>query len=219
MAETNQPQIVLASQSPRRRALLEQVGIRPRIWPVDIDEARMVGEPAAELAVRLAGMKANAVARAMEQGSGPRTHGHTAAESNSDVVMSGKSLVVGADTIVCLGDIILGKPRDARDAEKMLGMLSGKKHSVISGVCVVDADNGETACTYETTQVFFKDLAQSDIRTYVASGEPLDKAGAYGIQGLGALLVRKIEGCYFNVVGLPLATLGDLFSQFGVRML
>ena len=191
----NKP-IILASNSPRRRELLRQIGVAFTSDPADVDERILPGEDAEAYAVRVALDKACVAAG-----------------------RAGNGIVVAADTIVVFGDTILGKPADVRDAERMLGMLSGGVHRVISGLAVVDAKTGRTQTGVAVTTVWFRDLAPEEIRSYVSTGEPLDKAGAYGIQEKGSLLVEKIEGCYFNVVGLPLSLLGKMLREFGVNLL
>ena len=191
----NKP-IILASNSPRRRELLRQIGVAFTSDPADVDERILPGEDAEAYAVRVALDKASVAAG-----------------------RAGNGIVVAADTIVVFGDTILGKPADVRDAERMLGMLSGGVHRVISGLAVVDAKTGRTQTGVAVTTVWFRDLAPEEIRSYVSTGEPLDKAGAYGIQEKGSLLVEKIEGCYFNVVGLPLSLLGKMLREFGVNLL
>ncbi|HHY92885.1 MAG TPA: septum formation protein Maf, partial [Firmicutes bacterium] len=124
-------------------------------------------------------------------------------------------LVVGADTIVVLADRILGKPRDEAEARSMLTALSGRWHQVFTGVAVIDPVSGRTVSAHETTRVKFRCLAARGIAAYVATGEPLDKAGAYGVQGKGALLVECIDGCFYNVVGLPLVKLAAVLREFG----
>ena len=119
-------------------------------------------------------------------------------------------LVIGADTVVVLGDEILGKPASREEAEEMLACLSGRTHRVVTGLAVVDAGSKRFVLSHETTEVTFRRLTRAEIASYVASGEPMDKAGAYGIQALGSLLVEAIRGCYFNVVGLPLARLAKM---------
>jgi len=127
------------------------------------------------------------------------------------------TVVIGADTIVVLDARILGKPKDAADARRMLGLLQGRAHEVITGVAVLDGTSGRAKTARSVTRVVFKPLDEDRIARYVATGEPLDKAGAYGIQGFAAGFVERIEGCYFNVVGLPVSLLGDLLADFGVR--
>ena len=183
--------IILASASPRRRELLEQLGWSFTIDPADVDEQVMPGEAPEAYAVRVARDKARVAAK-----------------------RAGRGLVIAADTIVVLGDTILGKPLDAQDAERMLTMLSGRDHHVITGLVVMDAATARTEVRTITTKVRFRLLRSAEIAAYVASGEPLDKAGAYGIQEKGALFVERIDGCYFNVVGLPLAMLGEVMEQF-----
>ncbi len=188
--------IILASSSPRRRELLRQIGLTFSTDPADIDEGRLPGESPEESAVRIARDKARVTASRKAEG-----------------------IVIGADTIVVLDDAVLGKPKDARDAERMLSMLSGRVHQVITGVAVIEAQSGRNAVRASITRVWFRKLSPQEIASYVAGGEPLDKAGAYGIQGKGALLVSKIEGCYSNVVGLPLALLAEMLTEFDVRLL
>ncbi len=188
--------IILASNSPRRRELLKQIGLVFTADPADIDERILPGEEAEPYAVRVALDKARIAAG-----------------------KAGEGIVIAADTIVVLDGAILGKPADARDAGRMLALLSGKMHRVISGLAVMDAATGRTRAGAAVTSVWFQDLTPDEIRSYVETGEPLDKAGAYGIQGRGALLIRKIDGCYFNVVGLPLFLLGDMLREFGVDLL
>jgi septum formation protein len=185
--------VVLASASPRRAALLGDLGWSFRIVPPDIDEVILEGEPPSDLVPRLAGEKADCVCRVCPD-----------------------ALVISADTVVVLGDCILGKPENAEDAARMLSMLSGKRHTVMTGVALrygVIAVSG-----FESTDVFFRQLAEPEIERYVSSGEPLDKAGAYAIQGRGSLLVSSIEGCYFNVVGLPLFRLSRLLEEAGISL-
>jgi septum formation protein len=129
---------------------------------------------------------------------------------------AGHGIVIAADTIVVLGDEVLGKPADRRDAVRMLGLLSGMEHHVLTGLAVMDVRSGRMETCLADTKVWFRKLARREIESYVATGEPLDKAGAYGIQEKGSLLVQRIEGCYFNVVGLPLALLGDMLASFGI---
>jgi septum formation protein len=136
-----------------------------------------------------------------------------------DVASREDGLVVGADTIVVIDGEVLGKPVDAAEAVRMLTKLAGRTHTVITGLAVKDSSGGHLRVTHETTQVTMRNLTPQEVVAYVASGEPMDKAGAYAVQGLGALLVERIEGCYFNVVGLPLARLGLMLEEFGVRFL
>ncbi len=190
------PLIILASYSPRRRDMLKQVGLDFSIDPADVDERILPGEGPEAYALRVAKDKARVAAG-----------------------RAGTGVVIAADTIVVLGDEVLGKPSDAADAERMLRMLSGREHRVITGLVVLDAASGRFSKRTAVTSVWFRELKSEEIRSYVESGEPMDKAGAYGIQEKGALLVRKIDGCYFNVVGLPLSLLGEILLQFGVKLL
>jgi septum formation protein len=188
--------IILASTSPRRRELLRQIGIEFTTDPADVDERVLSEERPEDYAVRVAREKAKVVAQ-----------------------RASAALIIAADTIVVLGDTILGKPVDAADAERMLGMLSGRMHRVLTGLVVMDSATGKVLTRLADTRVWFRDLSAEEIHAYVTTREPLDKAGAYGIQDKGALLIRKIEGCYFNVVGLPLALLAEMFAEFGIQPL
>lgn len=185
--------IVLASASPRRRELLGVIGLPFEVIPSTVEESIDPGIPPASAAQLLALSKAREVASRLSDG-----------------------LVIGADTIVVVDGKILGKPSSPDDAVKMLRMLSGREHSVISGVAIVDARTGREMASHEETLVTFGALEERVIRAYVATGEPMDKAGAYGIQGKAGMLITGICGCYFNVVGLPLARLASMLAQFGV---
>lgn len=182
----------LASQSPRRRELLEELGFSLRVVPADIDEAHRAGEVPRDLVLRLAEQKAEA------------SRARLAGRADDE-------LLLAADTVVWTGDDALGKPADDADARRMLRELSGRTHHVSTGVCLLrlscQAQVVAARSFVETCAVTFFDLTDAQIAAYVASGEPRDKAGAYGIQGLGRLLVRGIEGDYFTVVGLPMARL------------
>jgi len=188
--------IILASASPRRRELLAQIGLGFEVTVSEIDESITGDIDPVRYVCDLAYRKARAVAE-----------------------MTGDGIVIGADTIVVSGAKLLGKPADAADAGQMLELLSGIEHEVLTGVAVIDAATQKSVVEHEVTKVVFKQLSPEAIRGYIASGEPFDKAGAYGIQGLGAVLVREIRGCYFNVVGLPLARLADMLRTFGVEVL
>lgn len=190
--------IILASASPRRSELLENIGLNFIKYPADIEEYFVPGETPEEGAKRLASQKAEYVAVNCEYEEG---------------------IIIAADTIVVLGDKILGKPADEKEACDMLSMLSGKSHQVITAVCIKDIANNKKIVDTETTQVYFRPLEKSEIWYYIKTGEPLDKAGAYGIQGLGALFVERIEGCYFNVVGLPLYRIYTMLKSLGVNIL
>lgn len=183
--------MILASQSPRRIELMDEAGFTCRVIPADIDETPHEGEQPLDLVGRLAKDKALCVAS---------EHAHAG------------EIVVAADTIVTIDGVILGKPADAQDAKRMLRLLSGRTHQVATGVCVARANAaGDTAEPVlhnfvEVTDVTFYALDEDTIDEYAQSGEPLDKAGAYGIQGKGGrMLVEKIDGDFYNVVGLPIA--------------
>lgn len=182
--------LILASQSPRRKELLEQFGFTFSVKTIPTDEEEN-GDPI-EVAMNNAKAKAVPVS-AMNPG----------------------CLVLGADTIVTLAGRILGKPRDAQDAKAMLSFLSGKEHEVTT--CVALCCDGQVACDFsETTSVQFRELDDDEINDYIATKEPFDKAGGYGIQGLGGLLVKSIKGCYYNVVGLPVPSLVEHLRSLSV---
>jgi septum formation protein len=175
--------LVLASASPRRQELLRSAGISFIVQPADVDETPLAGELPRACAERLAREKALAVWRTRP-----------------------KDRVLGADTIVVVDETILGKPADAADAARMLRLLAGRVHCVITGVCVVEAvASGELRTASETTLVTMNGLSEEEIRDYIATGEPMDKAGAYAIQGRASRWIPRIEGDYSNVVGLPVA--------------
>lgn len=189
--------LILASQSPRRRELLTQAGYSFEVRPAHIPEEPLAGENPIAYVTRLAREKAEAVFR----------------EVTADARLNAESeilAVLGADTTVTLDDTILGKPEDAADAARMLKMLSGRTHRVMTGVALATAEGVEVAA--EVTAVRFLTLSEEEIAGYVATGEPMDKAGAYAIQGYAARWIPRIEGCYFNVVGLPLALVTALLE-------
>jgi septum formation protein len=187
--------LVLASASPRRQELLRSAGIPCIVQPANVDETPLVGEAARAYAERLAREKALAV-RQMRAG-------------RQDVVL-------GADTIVVVDETILGKPCDAADAARMLRLLSGRVHHVITGVCIAGPVGNETRIASETTAVTMCELSDDEIRDYVITGEPMDKAGAYAIQGMAARWTPRIEGDYSNVVGLPVALVYRMLREIGM---
>jgi septum formation protein len=184
------PRVILASQSPRRRELLRLVGIPHEVRPADIDETYLPGEVPREHAERLAREKA------------ARMHEPDA-------------IVIGSDTIVVVDGEVLGKPTDAASATRMLRRLSGRSHIVITAVAAAWNDRVESAV--EEVTVTFHTLTDEEIAAYIATGEPMDKAGAYGIQGFGATIVARVEGDYFAVMGLPLQRLVLVLEKLGVR--
>lgn len=187
--------IVLASQSPRRKELLGRMGLEFVTQASKIDESAFDGLEARELVATLSREKAQWIARQLD----------------------GETLVIGADTVVVRDGAALGKPKDAEDAVAMLLSLSGRDHQVCTGVTVCRGDRVLTQV--EETQVTFRELTEAEVRQYVSTGEPMDKAGAYGIQDLGGLLVEGIRGDYSNVVGLPVCRLGQMLKDFGVDCL
>lgn len=186
--------LILASASPRRRELLAQAGYTFEVQPAHINEDLRADEDPIAYVVRLAREKAQSVL----------------AEISSTSPAAPQVVVLGADTTVTLDSHILAKPEDAADAARMLRLLSGRTHRVITGVALATAKGVEVAA--EVTGVQFHTLSDEEIAAYVATGEPMDKAGAYGIQGLAAKWIPRIEGCYFNVVGLPLALVATMLE-------
>lgn len=184
--------LVLASQSPRRRELLTLVGLAHEVRPADVDETPHADEQPVPHAERLARAKAETLA-----------------------VRERDAVVVAADTIVVIDDLILGKPADVAEARAMLRRLAGRTHTVFTAVAV--ARDGRTVSGVEEVRVTFRALDDAEIAAYVATGEPMDKAGAYGIQGFGATIVERIEGDYFAVMGLPLVRLVGLLADVGLR--
>ncbi len=189
--------LILASKSPRRRELLAQMGLTDfEIHPALGEELAQPDLPPPELVQALALHKAQEVAQAFAQ--------------SGDVV-------IGADTIVVLDGQVLGKPHDEAHALAMLTALSGREHHVYTGVAVLQ--DGRALVQVEDTAVWFRNASEGELRRYIATGEPMDKAGAYGIQGRGGLLVSRIQGDYTNVVGLPIVRLASMLAQFGVTVL
>ena len=186
------PHVILASQSPRRRELLTLVGIAHEVRPADIDETYRAGELPRAHAERLACEKASVVAREAPD-----------------------AVVIGSDTIVVIDGDVLGKPRSETDAVTMLGRLSGRSHVVMTAVAV--SWRGEQRSDVVEVTVTFHPLSSADINAYVATREPMDKAGAYGIQGFGATIVQRVDGDYFAVMGLPLQRLVRLMADLGIH--
>lgn len=192
--QKNYPKLILASASPRRRQLLEADGFTPIVECADIDERRRDNEIAQDYVKRVAQLKAAAVAA------------HHLGED---------AFLIAADTIVVDGDHILGKPANTDDAIAKLENLSGHAHTVMTGVCVIDLKHQREHADVIQTSVYFSTLSKQRILDYVATGEPMDKAGAYGIQGRAAGFVKKIEGSYTNVVGLPVCEVRHILETLG----
>ncbi len=184
-------ELILASASPRRRRLLRQIGLEFRVMPSDIDEDQIFHHDPLENVQAIALSKAYDVAAKAKRG-----------------------IVIGADTQILADGEVLGKPGNPEDAVLMLSRLNGRTHRVITGMALVDAETGFEETWVETTLVTFRELSENEILNYVETGEPMGKAGAYGIQGRAAAFVERIEGCYFNVVGLPLAKLVQKLRKF-----
>ncbi|MBE5039770.1 Maf family protein [Ructibacterium gallinarum] len=190
--------VVLASGSPRRRELLKRVLPEFEVMADDGEEELIPGENPEETVRRLAMQKAENTAKRLKK----------------------DALILAADTVVVLGEKILGKPDDEDEAFAMLFSLSGKTHRVYTGLAVVDTKTGKKVSDFVVTKVRFRSLSEAEIHSYIRSGEPMDKAGAYGIQKIGALFIESIDGDYFNVVGLPLCRLGIILKEsFGIDLM
>jgi septum formation protein len=188
--------IVLASASPRRKEILQKTGLRFRVDPRDYEEEVYSSAAPRRLARVLSLKKAKSVAGRHKD-----------------------ALIIAADTFIVVKGMILGKPHTAKEARRMLRLLNGRKHSVITGFTILDTASDRKVSRSVETKIYFRHLSPEEIDAYIESGEPLDKAGAYAIQGLGAALIRSIEGDYFNVVGLPLSALAEELKKFGIRIL
>ncbi|MDH5407566.1 MAG: Maf-like protein [Gammaproteobacteria bacterium] len=191
--------IYLASGSPRRRELLEQIGISYRILMNDIDEIPAEGESAEEFAVRIAIDKAVAASKTL----------------SADVSQP----VLSADTVVCIDKNILGKPRDKQHAKEILQKLSGQQHQVHTAVALIRQIDGIVESCLSSSEVSFREISDKEIEQYWLTGEPQDKAGAYAIQGIGAMFVRHLSGSYSGVMGLPLYETAALLNKFGINTL
>lgn len=189
--------LILASASPRRAEILRNAGIPFEICSTGVDESRLDNESPGDYVRRLA------LAKAV-----------SAADKNPN--LGGDALIIGADTVVVVDAAILGKPASSDDARRMLRSISGRIHEVHTGLALLQISGMQQRVVEEITRVHFAHLSDQEIEDYLASGEPFDKAGAYAIQGVGGRFVKRIEGCYFNVMGLPLARLWTLLREFGL---
>lgn len=187
--------LILASASPRRAEILAAAGIPFDVRASHIDESRLAGESPEGMVERLARAKAEAVAR--------------------EVHFSEPSIILGADTVVVVDQEILGKPGDAATACEMLVKLRGREHRVITGFALLRMQDKKIRSGYESTRVWFSEMTDAEVDAYVATNEPLDKAGAYAIQGIAGRYIPRIEGCYFNVVGLPIARVWQTLKELG----
>ena len=182
--------IILASASPRRKEILENASVKFEVMASCIEELTLDGESPCQMVMRLA------------------------FEKGMDIASRKKSdLIISADTIVVIDNTVLGKPENEIEARKMITSLSGRTHLVITGISLINLDNNKKIIDYVISNVKFKNLSEEDINDYIRTKESLDKAGAYGIQGYGALLVDEIQGDYFNIVGLPISRLSDLLKK------
>jgi septum formation protein len=186
--------LILASGSPRRAEILRNAGFAFEVLPANVDETRLADEPAADYVLRLARKKARVAAQQSKQNAEP-------------------TIYIGADTTVALHNHTLGKPESIEDARWMLRELSDETHEVLTGLALLSAPDQRELSHLETTRVTFAPLAEEEIESYLATGEPFDKAGAYGIQGVAGKYVTRIEGCYFNVMGLPISRLWTMLRE------
>ncbi|TDF97634.1 Maf family protein [Paenibacillus piri] len=201
MSIKDRKKLILASSSPRRQELIRTLRLPYEIRVSDVNEDTGPGLAPAEIVEQLSGRKAAAVCEMYK----------------SELPENG--IIIGSDTVVVLEGRVLGKPRDERDAFGMLSALQGRAHHVYSGVALLDVATGQTLVDHQVTAVYMKPLTGGQIERYIRTGEPMDKAGSYAIQGLGATIVERIEGDYFNVVGLPISLLSELLERLGITVL
>lgn len=193
---SEQRTIILASGSPRRKELLSLIGLKFKVDVSDVEEDLGLKLKPHELSKYLSFEKARAVAHNYKN-----------------------AVIIAADTFIVFRGKLLGKPHTEKEAMRMLTLLNGKSHSVITGYTVLDTTTGKKSSRSVETKVWFRNMAEDELRAYVRTGEPLDKAGAYAIQGIGSLIVKKIEGDYFNVIGLPVASLAATLKKFDITVL
>jgi len=189
--------LILASASPRRKDLLKNLNLEFDIIPSEIEED-IKDKPFSEELI-----KCLAIEKALD------------VKNKLDY----PAIIIGSDTVVVIGKTILGKPDDESDAFKMLKLLSGKTHQVVSAIAVIDSGKNKTLTDAVTSKVTFRELSDEEIKNYIATGEPMDKAGAYGIQGLGSIFIKSICGCYTNIVGISTYKLAEMLKEFGIRIL
>ena len=193
----NQKKIILASQSPRRRELLSKIGLKFEILPADIDESLKEEEFSNELIENIALEKVLEVKKNITY----------------------PAIIIGSDTVVVIDDKVLGKPENEQDAFNMLKLLSGKTHQVISAIAVVDSETEKALIDHVVSDVAFREISDSEIKNYIKTGEPMDKAGAYAIQGYASIFVRSICGCYNNIVGISTFKLAEMLKEFDIKIL
>ncbi|MFW5856154.1 MAG: Maf family protein [Bacillota bacterium] len=191
-------EIILASASPRRKKILNQLNLEFKVQPAAINEGQITASGPRALVKKIALSKARKVSEQFH---------------NNEV------LIIAADTVVVFEKKVLGKPENDLEAEQMLEMLSGKKHRVLTGLTLLDTGKNYATTIVDITLVYFRDIESSEINNYIKTGEPFDKAGAYGIQGLGGIFVEKIVGSYANVVGLPVHKLAEMFNDYEMAIL
>lgn len=200
MSKFNQAKLVLASASPRRQELLRGIGLEFEIIASSLDETFNPEDDPVSVACRLSLAKANDVAKIIQE------RGENA-------------IVLGADTVVALNNLILGKPESHEDAERMLMLLSGKMHKVFTAVTLVDSLQGRQKTICEESAVYFRELSAVEARFYALTDEPMDKAGAYALQGAASVFIPRIEGCYTNIIGLPVSLAAGILREFGFSVM
>jgi septum formation protein len=203
MSTATERTIYLASSSPRRHELIRMLQLPVHIYPSDADETIEPGTPPMNIVEQLSLRKATAVRDQLLAESVPAPAG----------------IILGSDTIVVLNDQVLGKPKDTGQAYEMLSSLQGHTHEVLTGIALLDLYTDHSMIKHKLTRVTMKPLTPNQINRYIATGEPNDKAGSYAIQGIGATLIESIDGCYFNVVGLPISLLSDMLGEMGMEVL
>jgi len=211
-------QLVLASQSPRRKELLERIGFTIRTIPADVNETPIEGETPTECVKRLAREKVLTVVERLQATTSNLAEGGQAHQNSSSILTNKDAQirwVVGADTVVVLDGDLLGKPTDQDHAFDMLQRLSGREHKVITGFCIFDLMKNKEGLQAVVSTVRFKRVTRPEIEKYLGTGESLDKAGAYAVQGIGAYMIDSIEGSYTNVVGLPLCQMMEMLEEMG----
>ena len=209
--------IILASASPQRKELLERIGFVVRDMPANIDETRLEEEPPESYVKRVARDKVLTVVNRIRANLYPSEGEEGSGRPATSTSREGLRWVIGADTVVVASGRILGKPKDQSDALEMLNLLSGTEHQVITGYCVFDIVKNKEGLQAVTSAVRFKRATSTEMETYLAVGESMDKAGAYAVQGVGSYLIEYVNGSYTNVVGLPLCQVVEMMQEMGAR--
>ncbi len=211
--------LILASSSPRRVELLRSLGLGFSILPSNIDEDFAEGDKPADIVLKLALAKARAVVDLIGETDESKLTQVSGAITCGAALSGAPTLVLGADTIVVIDDDVLGKPSSPEEACRMLAGMSGRMHQVFTGIALLSLPDDRAETGYEVSNVYFKPMQEREIAAYVATGEPADKAGAYALQGTGSAFVERIDGCFTNIIGLPVPKLVTLLRRFGITVL